>query len=76
MNIMSIEFPRWATMICFTWWAIGTITLIFITILSPEEMSGKIDNRNWRHLVLKSTLLAWIGMWCFRFSFYGKLWGN
>jgi hypothetical protein len=58
--------PKVMTFVCFGWWAIGTVLYILITIFKPVSMMGKINWREPRDLIMISSGMAWIAMWCFR----------
>ena len=58
--------PKIMTFVCFWWWGIGTVIYILITVLKPIPMHGKLNWQEPRDLIMISSGLAWIAMWCFR----------
>lgn len=65
---MDLEiFAKVATFFCFGYWAISIILIILLQLFRPEPVYGKINLRSPRDLLLVSSILMWLTMWCFRF---------
>jgi hypothetical protein len=63
--------PVLFTYISFGLWAFGTIAIVIIAFCFPElvrksQHSNKLSVYDTFHIILISTILAWIAMWCFR----------
>ena len=60
-------FAKVATLFCFWYWAISIILIILLQLFKPEPVYGKINLRSPRDLLLISSILMWLAMWCFSF---------
>lgn len=62
----AITDPWFMTYLCFALWLAGTMGFFLLQVLKPIPIYGKMEWRNWRHLILPTAIMAWLAMWCFR----------
>ena len=68
MTTCALPLAQWLTFICFGIWALGTaIIFTAATFDKVNFITGKkLDFNNHYHIVLVTTAIAWVSMWCFR----------
>ncbi len=64
-----LVFAKFATYVCFMYWALATIGVLLMQIFHPEPVHGKLNLRRPRDLLLVTSIMSWFAMWCFRSTY-------